>query len=143
MTNAMNLGVILNEQWADTIKQDKGFFIRRGCFMDNRGEVEIAANVIWGYGVRVLTASHDISEGKVGDTVLKKVIIKERAWIGSFALLYNCIIGEDAIVAAGAVVKSCEVAPGTMVEGNPAQVVARLVDGKWQYVDKHRWLILR
>lgn len=141
MTNAMNLGVIMSEKWPDTIKQDKGWFIRRGCFMDNRGEVEIADGVIWGYGVKVLTASHDISQGNIGPTVLKKVVVKEGAWIGSFALLYNCIIGEGAIVAAGAVVKSCEVAPGTMVEGNPARVVARLVDGKWQYIDKHRCLL--
>jgi acetyltransferase-like isoleucine patch superfamily enzyme len=63
------------------------------------------------------------------------VIVEAGAWICSYAILYNCHIGENAIVAIGAVVRSRNVPDGTMVEGNPARVIARLVNDKWEYID--------
>jgi len=68
------------------------------------------------------------------------VIVKNHAWIGSGALLYNCVIGEGAVVAIGSVVRSCEVAPRVIVAGNPAKVIARWDDG-WVYNQK-KWRVL-
>ena len=120
---------------------DKEYFLIRGCFIDARGGFEAHLTTTWGFGVKVLTQTHDISDGKIGQVVSRKVIVKEGAWIGSFSLLYNCIICENSIVAAGSVVRNCEVGQGVMVAGNPVQVIARLKDGKWQYIeDKWRKL---
>jgi acetyltransferase-like isoleucine patch superfamily enzyme len=138
--NVASIAVILGDEWPDCIHKDKEWFWRRGCFIDARGHFEVHEEAIFGYGVKVLTASHDISKGEVGPTILKSVIVGN-AWIGSFSLLYNCIIHDGAIVASGAVVKSCEVMPNTMVAGNPAQVIARRIDDKWIYlVEKWRRL---
>jgi acetyltransferase-like isoleucine patch superfamily enzyme len=44
-------------------------------------------------------------------------------------------------VAAGTVVRSQEVKPWVMVAGNPAKVIARFVDGTWQYLSD-QWEVL-
>lgn len=120
----------------------KEYFLQRGCFVDARGPLEIEGSSTWGFGVKVLTQSHAIINGDIGEVIARPVIVKRNAWIGSFALLYNCVIGEEAIVAAGSVVRSCEVGPGVMVAGNPAQVIARHVNGKWEYIED-KWKVLR
>jgi maltose O-acetyltransferase len=98
--------------------------------------LEIDAGTIWGLFVRVLTESHDISfgPGVVGPVVPRGVYVEKGAWIGSEALLVGCRIGEGAIVAAGTVVRCQDVAPGVMVAGNPARVIARWYSGQWVYV---------
>ena len=70
--------------------------------------------------------------------VLRPVIIDDYAWIASDTVLYNCHIGEGAVVSVGSVVRSRDVPPWTMVEGNPAQVIARYdhAQGQWIYLDK-------
>ena len=124
-----------------TVHLPADYFLGRGCFIDAKGPLEIAGDSTWGYGVRVLTRSHTIAGG-VGPVVPRPVIVERGAWIGSFALLYNCRIGEGAIVAAGAVVRSCEVAPRVLVAGNPAEVVARWDGTAWRYLGE-RWRVLR
>jgi acetyltransferase-like isoleucine patch superfamily enzyme len=69
------------------------------------------------------------------------VIVDKGAWIGSNSVLYNCHIGEGAIVAIGTVVRSQEVKPWVMVAGNPARVMARYVDEHWQYLNQ-KWEVL-
>lgn len=78
----------------------------------------------------VITLSHDPADYNKG-VVPKPVIIHKNAWICSRAILYNCEIGEGAVVAIGAVVRSMKVEPFTMVAGNPARVIKKFVNGKW------------
>jgi maltose O-acetyltransferase len=79
----------------------------------------------WGPGVVVLTQSHDITSGSMGPVRSYGVTVDAWAWIGGYALLTGCHIGEKAVVAAGTVVRGQDVAPGVMVAGNPARVIAR------------------
>ena len=137
MLNLNHLGAIRGHLPA-TVGLPADYFLGRGCFVDAKGPLTIAAGTYWGYGVRVLTRSHAIGEGGVGAVIPRPVVVARGAWIGSFALLYNCQIGEGAIVAAGAVVRSCEVAPRVMVAGNPAEVVARWDGSAWQYLAERR-----
>jgi len=106
-----------------TIRHPAQYFHERGGFVDCRGEIKIADGTMFGYGVKILTMSHDIHEG-LGPAVTRKVHIDHGAWIASFALLYGCWIQHDAVVAAGAVVSGVVVPAHTMVQGNPAKAVA-------------------
>lgn len=122
-----------------------GYFAQRRITLDTRGTLVISKDSYWGFDINVITLSHPICNGvQTGMTkpVLDKpVIVRSYAWIGSGAFLYNCIIGEGAVVAAGTVVRSAEVKPHTMVAGNPAAVIARFVEGAWHYVEP-RWTVL-
>ena len=133
--NLNALGAIIGPDWPDTVQLPKEYFLTRGCFIDARGTLEIDDTSTWGIGVKIITKSHDIAyNNTVGKVVDRPVVVKANAWIGSFSLLYNCIIGEGSVVAAGSVVRSCEIMPGVMVAGNPAQkIAARNDNGKWIY----------
>jgi maltose O-acetyltransferase len=98
----------------------------------------IDADTFWGQYIHVITSGHRL-DGR--ETVARPVIVERRVFIGSYALLYNCIIREGAVVGCGSVVRSCEVAPYTVVAGNPARVIARFRDGQWEWVEP-KWRVL-
>lgn len=107
------------------------YYADRQVQIDGRGEVHISPLSHWGVGIMVITASHD--PNNFSEVVYRPVIVKDKAWICSGAILYNCTIGEGAIVSVGCVVRSRDVPDGTMVEGNPAHIIAEFADGKWNY----------
>jgi acetyltransferase-like isoleucine patch superfamily enzyme len=109
------------------------YYTDRDIEIDCRGPLDISPESDWGIGVKVITASH--MPGNMSIVKYFSVTVLAGAWICSFAILYNCRIGENAVVALGSVVRSRDVPAGTMVEGNPARVIARLVNGKWEYLD--------
>lgn len=117
------------------------FYDTRCTFLDFRGPLSIHPQTGWGWFASVITTSHDTSTGQtvcgenVTPTVPRPVTIDEGAYIGSYAILYNCHIGHHAIVACGAVVRNMTVEPYTVVEGNPARPISRFVDGVWQRID--------
>ena len=132
-------------KFPDTVKRSQAYFEMRLTYLDCRGPLEIHEKSHWGFGVTVLTLSHNISKGiagSIGVITDRPVIVKKHAWIASGVLLYNCIIGEGAVVAIGSVVRSCEVAPGTMVAGNPVEVVARWDDEAGWVYDQSKWRVL-
>lgn len=112
------------------IGHNLSYFNEREILLDCRGDLEISPSSNWGFRCMVLTSTHDI-HGNWERIIRKKVVVKDRAWICSGAILYNCVIGEDAIVGVGAVVRNITVPPYCAVLGNPAQIVERYVDGKW------------
>ena len=103
--------------------------------IDFRGDLQIRSQAITlGRKVSIITASHFIDEGAPGEISYKYVWIEANTYIGSRALLYNCHIGHNAVVACGAVVRNMVVPPFSMVEGNPAKIV-KLWDGEeWRKV---------
>lgn len=98
-----------------------GTFIGRANLFCTGG-VKIGKNVNVSDGVVVITAKHDIRSAKF-EALYESIAIGDYAWLAT-----NCIIlagvtvGEGAIVAAGAVVTK-DVAPYTIVGGNPAIVI--------------------
>ena len=112
------------------------YFWGRQTYLDFRGDLRVHPMITLGPNVKLLTASHDFSQGTLGPTVFKRVWIDEGAFVGGFSLLYNCHIKHHAIVACGAVVRNMTVEPHTIVEGNPAHVTRRFVDGKWIGVER-------
>lgn len=112
------------------------YFEERFTFLDCRGPLKIEF-CHFGWEVMVITLSHDPANYDKG-VVQRPVIIHKNAWIASRAILYNCEIGEGAVVAIGAVVRSMKVEPYTMVAGNPPVVIKRVINGKW--LDIKKWV---
>jgi acetyltransferase-like isoleucine patch superfamily enzyme len=114
-----------------------GYYEMMRTYLDFRGTLRIHPSVDFGSFVSIITLSHDIRGGCISpkkdasDLVDRPVIIDEGTFIGSHSLLYNCHIGHHSIVACGAVVRNITVEPYTIVEGNPARVVKKFIDGKW------------
>lgn len=137
-----------NDDYFDHVNSPAGhtaqYYRERGCRLDVRGTLKIHPDSRWGFYITVITLSHQRSKNDHladGALVDRPVIVDKDAWICSGAILYNCIIGEGAIVAVGAVVRSQEVKPFVMVAGNPARVIARQIDGEWIYADP-KWEVL-
>lgn len=108
---------------AQGLQLGEGTHIGRPVFFD-RGRpwlITIDDHAILGVGVSVLT--HDISlVHHTGQTRIARVVVGKRVFVGAGAILLpGTIIGEDSVVAAGAVVHG-EIPPGSLVVGNPAKV---------------------
>lgn len=126
---------ILGNFDAATIGHAKHYFNERDIFLDCRGPLYISAKSYWGFGVKVITLSHVISNGEfVQRLVNKPVRVEEYAWITSFSTLHNCVVKHHGIVSIGSVVVNMIVEPYTVVRGNPAVPIAR-----WD-IEEKRWI---
>ena len=85
-------------------------------------EIKIGKNTVVSEGAFVCTATHDIESGDFR-LVTKPVKIGDSAWVCARAIvLPGVAVGDGAVVGAGAVVTK-DVAPGTVVAGNPAKTI--------------------
>jgi maltose O-acetyltransferase len=94
-----------------------------GCLLDGRRyAIRTGSDVSIGPEASILTLGHDPQAPDFADRG-GDVTIGDRAWIGYRAIvLPGVTIGEGAVVAAGAVVTR-DVAPYTIVAGNPAREI--------------------
>ena len=96
--------------------------INRGATLDGRGTLTIGNAVSVSEDVKILTASHDLDTPDF-KLMLKPVIIKDWVWIGANAIvLPGVTLHEGAVIGAGSVVTR-DVAPYTVVAGNPAKFI--------------------
>jgi acetyltransferase-like isoleucine patch superfamily enzyme len=94
--------------------------------------VEIGEKVCINDGVRILSASHDVSDPKWGHTY-GEIFIDDFAWIGTGAIILPGVrIGRGAVVGAGAVV-SKSVGIGKIVVGNPAREISKSRSSQLDY----------
>jgi acetyltransferase-like isoleucine patch superfamily enzyme len=111
-------GARLQGRWSNLEIGDGSFVGRADIQLLNT--VVISQNVVINDDVRILTGSH-VVESPIFETVTKPVIIMDFAWVCSGAtILPGVTIGRGAVVAAGAVV-SKDLAPYSVVAGNPAK----------------------
>jgi acetyltransferase-like isoleucine patch superfamily enzyme len=102
----------------------RGTVINQGCLLYTTGGLVIGENVSISAGVWLVTGTHDMNDPQFVDSY-KPIVIGDHAWIGIRAtILAGIIIGEGAVVMAGAVVTH-DVAPYTVVGGVPARVIAQ------------------
>lgn len=116
---------IMSGAWLDCIGNlsiGENSIINRRCHLDNRGGIEIGANVCISPEVQIITADHDPdSDDFAGRT--NKVIIGDYVFIGSRAtILPGVTLGKGSVVAACACVTK-DVLPYTVVAGVPARVI--------------------
>ncbi len=92
----------------------------------NKDALTIGDDVVISQDSYICTASHDVSS-EVMTLKTKPITIGTRAWICSRAIvLPGVTIGEGGIVGAGAVATK-DVAPWTIVGGNPATAIKKRV----------------
>ena len=74
----------------------------------------------------IATLNHDLNPEKRGSMMPKPVKIGNKVWVGAHAtILAGVTIGDNAVVAAGAVVTK-NVPPNTVVAGVPARVIKEI-----------------
>lgn len=77
--------------------------------------------------VNFITENHPTDPANRRPLDLQKIVIKKNAWIGAGAIILPGVtVGENAIVAAGAVVNK-DVADNTIVGGIPAQYIKNCI----------------
>ena len=107
---------------AKNIVIGKNSVINAKCRLDNRGRINIGANVSISQDVLILTADHDVASADFAGRNLS-VNIGDYVWIGTRAtILPGVNIGEGALIAAGAIVTK-DVMPYSIVAGIPAKII--------------------
>ena len=95
-------------------------------------EIEIGSRVCINDGVRIFTASHDVSDSAWNRTQ-GKVVVEDYVWIGTGAMILPGVrLGKGSVVGAGSVV-SRSVDPGNIVVGNPARPTSKKRSEKLNY----------
>jgi acetyltransferase-like isoleucine patch superfamily enzyme len=104
----------------------KNVFINHDCTFLDIGGITIEDDVLIGPRVSLITESHPINPVDRKSLVVKPVVIKRNAWIGIGAIILPGVtVGENAVVAAGAVV-SKDVPANSIVGGVPAKVIKNI-----------------
>ena len=101
----------------------KNVFINFDCTFLALGGITIEDDVLIGPKVSLITENHPLNPEQRKGLAAKPILIKKNAWIGANAtILPGVTIGENAVVAAGAVV-SKDVPDNTVVGGIPAKFI--------------------
>ena len=101
-------------------------FINHDCSFLDLGGITIDDDVMIGPKVSISSEDHPVEPSKRKILSVKKVHIKRNAWIGAGAtILPGVTIGENSVVAAGAVVTK-NVPDNVVVGGVPAKILKTL-----------------
>lgn len=101
-------------------------FINACCHFQDHGGVTLGDGCQIGHGVVFATLNHLLEPEKRHITIPAPIVLGRKVWVGSNAtILSGVTIGDNAVVAAGAVVTR-DVAPNTIVGGVPARVLRTL-----------------
>ena len=109
--------------FGENISIGKNVFVNHACTFMDRGGITIEDDVLIGPKVNLITTDHPIDPSERKTTISQPIVIKKNVWIGAGAtVLAGVTIGENSIVAAGAVVTK-DVPDNMIVGGVPAKVI--------------------
>jgi len=114
--------------YGSNLQVGERFYANTGCVVLDCDLVEIGARVKLGPGVQLLAVSHplDATQRALGLEYGEPITIGDDVWIGGGAIVLGGVtIGDRAVVGAGSVVTR-DVAPDTVVAGNPARPIRAL-----------------
>lgn len=108
------------------IKFGKDIFINSNVTMVDLGGIVIEDHVFIGPGAYLISVNHMIDPKRRKELSLKKVRLEKNVWIGAGAkILPGVTVGENSIVAAGAVVTK-SVPKNSVVAGVPAKIIKKV-----------------
>lgn len=97
-------------------------WIGQDAWIDNIADVTIGNQVCVSQDTYLCAGNHD-HRRKSFDLIARPITIENGAWVAASSLLLAGVtVGANAVVAAGSVVTK-DVAPATMVGGNPARLI--------------------
>ncbi|HEY6891403.1 MAG TPA: DapH/DapD/GlmU-related protein [Solirubrobacter sp.] len=105
----------------------RNVFVNHGCTAMDFGGIDIGDDVMIGPNVQLISSGHPVDpETRRSRITMAPIHIGRGVWIAAGAtVLQGVTVGEDAVVAAGAVVTK-DVPPRTLVAGVPARVIRTL-----------------
>ncbi len=104
----------------------KNVFINFGCHFQDWGGIYIGDNTLIGSYVVLATINHGNNSCNRGDNLPASIHIGNSVWIGSHAtILPGVTVGDNAIVAAGAVVTK-DVPKNAVVGGVPSKIIKQI-----------------
>ena len=114
--------------FGENISLGKNVFVNHACTFMDRGGITVGDNVLIGPKVNLITTGHPLNPAERLATISNPICIKKGAWIGAGAtILPGVTVGENAVVAAGAVV-SKDVPDNAIVGGIPARFIKNIHD---------------
>lgn len=104
----------------------KNVFINSGCCFQDQGGIFLGDGCLIGHQVVIATLNHDLDPKKRGGMYPAPVVLGKSVWVGAHAtILAGVTIGDDSVIAAGAVVTK-NVPAGVVAGGVPARVIRQL-----------------
>lgn len=114
--------------FGENITIGKNVFVNHACTFMDRGGITLEDNVLIGPKVNLITTNHPVHPAERRATISQPIVIKKGAWIGAaVTILPGVTVGENAIVAAGAVVTK-DVPDNSIVGGVPAKFIKSIAD---------------
>ena len=105
-------------------------FINACCHFQDHGGVAIGDGCQIGHNVVFATLNHGLSAEDRKNTYPAPIVLGKNVWVGSNStILQGVTIGDNAVVAAGAVVTR-DVAANTIVGGVPAKAIRKIAAGE-------------
>lgn len=105
-------------------------FINSCCNFQDQGGITIKEGALIGHKVVMATVNHGFAWENRQLNYPAPIVIGRNVWIGSSATILNGVtVGDNAVVAAGAVVTK-DVEPETVVGGVPARFIKTVADAE-------------
>lgn len=112
------------------------YYEARDIWLDVRRPeyLKISPESDWAFEVMAIVLYHNTDPSRRGEVLPARLTVESNVFINNRAILFNCHIGEGAVIGSGAVVCSTKVPPYSMVVGNPARVIKQWnhKKGKWE-----------
>ena len=104
----------------------KGVFINSGCCFQDQARITLGDDCLIGHQVVFATLNHDLAPDRRKHMLPAPIVLGKNVWIGAHAtILPGVTIGDNAVVAAGAVVAK-DVPQNVIVAGVPAKIIKQI-----------------